>query len=479
MTSFLGVPIMFDDDLLGALYLTKPPGQGAFTDEDELFMGVLARQTGAALAGARVLRDRERELAERQRAEMLVRLLQEVAVAANQATTVEEALRASIDEVCSSTHWPVGHVYLPDGDGELMSTTVWHMDDAERFAEFRRITEATPLREGIGLPGRVLATKAPAWIPDVSQDDNFPRAKAAENIGVKGAFAFPVLLDGEVVAVLEFFSPRIEQPDDAMLEVTAILGAQVGRVAERQRAAEQLEQANDELRRADAMKSDFVSMASHELRTPLTSILGFASTLRTYWDSTPEDEKLQSVDVIDRQARRLSRLVNDLLAISRIEAGKVDVHTTTVDTVEVANATVANLGAPAAELEVKPDRSAGSLDVLADPDHVEQILVNYLGNALKYGEAPICVDVSTSADGAFVEVRVCDAGSGVPERFRDQLFEKFSQASTGAARSATGTGLGLSIARGLAEANGGETWYEPRPNGGAIFGVRLPRAGSR
>jgi signal transduction histidine kinase len=476
MTAFLGVPIMFDDHLLGALYLTKPPGHGDFTDEDELFMGVLARQTGAALASARVLLEREQELGERRRAEMLVRLLQEVSMAANQATTVEEALRASIDEVCSSTHWPVGHVYLPDDDGNLASTTIWHIDDPERFKNFRRITEATPLRAGIGLPGRVLAAKRPAWISDVTDDDNFPRAKAAEDIGVRGAFAFPVLLGGEVVAVLEFFSTRPEPPDDAMLEVTAILGAQVGRVAERQRASEQLEEANAELRRTDAMKSDFVSMASHELRTPLTAILGFASTLRAYWDSTPEDEKLQSVDVIDRQARRLSRLVNDLLAMSRIEAGKVEVRATRLDIVEVVRTAVASMGKPAADLEVRADTSGGPLAVEADPDHVEQILLNYLSNALKYGEPPVCIEVGPSDDGAFVVVCVRDEGPGVPEKFRSRLFEKFSQASTGAARSATGTGLGLSIARGLAQANGGDTWYEPNQPAGAAFCLRLREA---
>ena len=469
MTAFLGMPIVFDDRLLGAIYLTKPPGQPPFSAEDELFVGALARQTGAALEAVALLEERETEIAERRRAEMLVRLLQVVAVAANQAGTVEEALQSCIDEVCSATGWPVGHAYLPGDDGALVPTLFWHIDDPERFATFKRITEGMPLELGVGLPGRVAATGRPEWITDVTQDSNFPRA-AGVDIAVRAAFAFPVVVDGRVVAVLEFFRSEPEAPDSAMLEVVDILAQQVGRVANRQEAKAALEEANAELRLADQLKSDFVSMASHELRTPLTSILGFSSTLRDYWDSTPDEDKLEYLDVIDRQARRLSRLVNDLLAMSRIESGKLDVRPARVDIGEVARAAIAGLGAPAEHVGVVgPDH----LDVAVDPDHAEQIVLNFVGNALKYGAPPIKVDLVDAGD--LVEVRVCDEGEGIPDDFAPHLFEKFAQASTGSTRGASGTGLGLSIVQGLARANGGEAWFEPNQPKGSVFGVRLPK----
>jgi signal transduction histidine kinase len=254
-----------------------------------------------------------------------------------------------------------------------------------------------------------------------------------------------------------------------MLEVVGILAQQVGRVAEREHAKVVLEEANAELRLADQLKSDFVSMASHELRTPLTSILGFSSTLRDYWDSTPDEDKLDYLDVIDRQARRLARLVNDLLAMSRIESGKLDVRRARVDLGEVARTAVMGLGDAAAGVEVTgPDH----LDVVADPDHVEQIVVNFVGNALKYGAPPITVDLVDAGDMA--ELRVCDHGEGIPPEFAPHLFEKFAQASTGSTRGASGTGLGLSIVLGLARANGGTAWFEPNQPTGAVFAVRLP-----
>src|ERR1044072_5916865 len=141
----------------------------------------------------------------------------------------------------------------------------------------------------------------------------------------------------------ELFVSDLGGQAGAALEGVALLHAPDADIGERQRASEALQKANEELRLADQVKSDFVSMASHELRTPLTSILGFSSTLIEYWDSTPAADKLESLSFIDRQARRLSRLVNDLLAMSRIESGKLNVRHAIVDVVEVAQATVAGI----------------------------------------------------------------------------------------------------------------------------------------
>src|SRR2546425_6683736 len=141
------------------------------------------------------------ELAARKRAEealrrqtAFVKLLQEVAVAANEAATIEKAMRFALDQVCAHTGWPVGHVYIwaADSTGELASTTLWHLENLQQFETFRKVTEATRLAPGVGLPGRVLVSKKPAWIIDVAKDPNFPRVKAATDIGVRAAFGFPV-----------------------------------------------------------------------------------------------------------------------------------------------------------------------------------------------------------------------------------------------------------------------------------------------
>ncbi|MEE9165744.1 MAG: histidine kinase, partial [Nitrospinota bacterium] len=167
-----------------------------------------------------------------------VLLLQKVAVSANESLTVEGALQTCIDLVCDHTGWPVGHVYMPakDNPKKLIPTDIWHLSDQKEFKNFQKVTKETSFNLGEGLPGRVLSSGKPAWIIDVTKDSNFPRAKLAENIGVKAGFAFPVLKGSEVVEVLEFFSSDAIEPDQELMEVMANIGTQLGRVVERKQA---------------------------------------------------------------------------------------------------------------------------------------------------------------------------------------------------------------------------------------------------
>lgn len=227
----------------------------------------------------------------------------------------------------------------------------------------------------------------------------------------------------------------------------------------------QLNATNEELQAVNHAMRDFVAVASHDLRGPLTAILGFASTMTEHWDTIPDADKRGFVSIISRQASQLNRMVDDLLTVSRIEAGALDTH---VEAVRLRNATervIEDFSQHASEIRVAlPD----GLAVLADPDHLQRILTNYVSNALKHGAPP--VEVVAQAAGEWVEIRVRDSGEGVPEQFVPRLFGKFARANGG-----EGTGLGLSIVQGLARANGGETWYEPNRPRGSCFAVRLPK----
>jgi predicted signal transduction protein with EAL and GGDEF domain len=175
----------------------------------------------------RALYDKQQELV----------LLETVVLASNESSTVEDALQGAVDAVCASTRWPVGHAYVRDSStGELVPTTTWHIEQADEYAAFRRMTERTAFSEGVGLPGRVQATGQAAWIADVTVEADFVR----KNLGVRGCFAFPIHAHGDLKAVLEFFTPAPVAPDAALLEVMAHIGRQLGRVVERIRAQEQI-----------------------------------------------------------------------------------------------------------------------------------------------------------------------------------------------------------------------------------------------
>ncbi len=236
---------------------------------------------------------------------------------------------------------------------------------------------------------------------------------------------------------------------------------------EKDAALDELAGANSRLEALDRAKSEFVAMASHELRTPLTSIYGFAQTLRKRWHETTAADRYAYVEVIASQSTRLARLVADLLDMSRIESGAASRRAEPFELEPVLERLVASFEGRRIRISCPP-----GVTVVADEHHVEQMLVNYVANAVKYGGEPIRV-VASQPNGS-VEVRVIDAGPGVPRDFVPHLFEKFARGEGLNPEDGDGTGLGLAIVRGLARANEGDAWYEPDAGRGACFAVRLP-----
>lgn len=215
-----------------------------------------------------------RDIADRKQAEAalhkktgFVRLLQEVAVASNEAMVIAEAMQETVDKICLHTGWPVGHVYelAEDATGELVPGTIWHLDDAAKFKSLQRVTMETRFAPGAGLPGRILAGGRPEWITDVTKNPKFIRAKSAPDIGVKAAFGFPVFVGKQVVAVLEFFSEKALEPDEHLLEVMAHIGTQLGRVVERVKARESIQ------KRANLEKL-ISSISTHFMELPVSEL---------------------------------------------------------------------------------------------------------------------------------------------------------------------------------------------------------------
>ncbi|MBI4389257.1 MAG: PAS domain S-box protein [Nitrospinae bacterium] len=205
------------------------------------------------------------------RKSVFVNLLQDVAIAANEARILPEAIQIGLDKVCGATGWPVGHAYLFPGDDTsvLEPSNIWHLDNPVQFETFVRVTEGALMRPGIGLPGRVLESGNPAWIVDVTRDPNFPRAKQAGDIGVKGGFAFPILVGKEVAGVLEFFSSEAEEPDETLLNVMKHVGAQLGRVFERDRSEINQRLARENLEKSIAGQTAKLSRANQSLQSEI------------------------------------------------------------------------------------------------------------------------------------------------------------------------------------------------------------------
>jgi signal transduction histidine kinase len=227
--------------------------------------------------------DLNRSKAELERESAYVQLHKDVAIAANETIGLKDTLKVCLEKVCAHANWPVGHVYLlTDQNSKWLKTAkVWFMENPSRFDTFRKISEATPFGPGMGLPGRVLVSKKPEWIIDVTKDTNFPRAKLAENIGVKAGFAFPLLIGKQVVGVMEFFSAEAAEPNRDLMKVMTEVGIQLGRAVERQWAEEDVQNSNERLRklyqRLEMIREEERTRIAREVHDELAQIL---STLK-------------------------------------------------------------------------------------------------------------------------------------------------------------------------------------------------------
>lgn len=352
---------------------------------------------------------------------------------------------------------------------------------------FHWLMERLQRREVIHLP-RVDDLPAEA----TTEREEFARA------GIRSILIVPMTLQGGLAGFIGFVADRDEKrwnPAEigALQLATGIFASALSRLrahralqlvtAELRRHTLDLEKANRDLREEGDMKSEFVAMTSHELRAPLTTILGFTESLRERGDHLTAEQHDRFLEGIDRQSRRLFRLVDDLMVASRLDTGSLGAVPEDVRMKRVVTEAIETLGSGGTVTVDVPE------DLMAhvDPDHARRIVVNLVRNAQKYGNPPITVSART--DGDQIELAVSDEGPGVSPDFEERLFQKFERADVRQSREQGGTGLGLAIVRGLAEVNGGSVAYSPlRPEvpwrgpdhdgelRGARFAVRLPKA---
>lgn len=232
----------------------------------------LEREREARAQSETIAENGLRELYARQQE---IRLLQSVAVAANEADTVESVLQEAVNQVCTFMSCPLGHAYLVDQFGDsgfdLEPSAIWSCADSSAFGSFRLATSQKKIHAGSDLPGRVLTDGRPTWIPDISSDTNFQRKDAAVECGLRSAFAFPVCIGREVVAVLEFFCDQVRMPDAYALELMAHIGTQLGRVIERRRAQHNFDR---QIERLAALRSiDVAILSSMDLNLTLGIVI--------------------------------------------------------------------------------------------------------------------------------------------------------------------------------------------------------------
>ncbi len=478
--SMIYLPLIAQERVLGVLSIQSFK-KNAYTEQNVSLLENLAAYTTIALDNAnayQVINQREHEV--RERAGELVtinRITQALATQLDKDRLIEFVG----DQVRDVFHAPIAYV-------SLLDRATMTLDFPYAFGE-----DAPSRPFGSGLTSQIIRTGQPLLI---NEDMNRNRAKLGiEQMGRNTAsyLGVPIPSGGQIIGVISVQSTdqegRFTEADQRLLSTIA---SAVGVAIHNAKLFEDARLARAAAEEADAAKSSFLSTVSHELRTPLTSVLGFAKIIRRRLEERlfpliPEDDRkvqqakqqvIENLGVVVSEGERLTKLIDDVLDLAKIEAGKFTWNMTSVtvsDVIERAIAATASLF-EAKKLNliraIEPDIPA----ITGDQDRLIQVVINLISNAIKFTDSG-SVTCAAGLRGGELVVSVTDSGIGIAPGDQPKVFEKFKQVGDTLTDKPKGTGLGLPICREIVEYHGGRIWVDSEPGKGSTFSFTLPVSG--
>jgi PAS domain S-box-containing protein len=366
-----------------------------------------------------------------------------VSLAIAETNAQEDLMPRVLEGLARELRWPLAVHWAPEPGGGMRRAAMWR----------------DPALPASALPDAVVTD--PSALALRACDEGQPTWE-------ESSLALPITCGPDGLGVLEFWDRRANAPDPELADALVSISALIAEVLERRRAEAD----------AERLKNEFFALVSHELRTPLTSIIGYLELILEEEAGEVAPEQRRFLGVIERNARRLLRLVGDLLFVAQFEAGKLSLEHGTVDLEAVTREAVEAARPRAARVDVELEAQTEPLPPIdGDRDRLGQVVDNLISNALKFTPASGRVSVrALERDGRAV-VEVQDTGMGIPEDEQARLFERFYRTASATERSIPGIGLGLSICRAIAEGHGGTIRVASEEGRGTTFTVELPLSG--
>jgi signal transduction histidine kinase len=358
--------------------------------------------------------------------------------------------------------------------------TNYHLVATHGFPSgFKEYIETVPMEPGRGsVTGRVLLERKPVHVIDVQADPEHTMVEARKRAGLRTMLAVPLLREGTPIGVLHLNRTVVRPFTDKQIALVETFADQAAIAIENVRLFDEIQDKSRQLAEASERKSQFLASMSHELRTPLNAIIGLTEMMVSNAARFGTEKALEPLHRVNAAGTHLLSLINEILDLSKIEAGKLELNPEPVDLARLIDEVIGTAGQLAEKnknrLIVEAQENVGALT--ADPMRFKQILFNLLSNACKFTkEGEVALRVRKVVDGRdWVDLAVADTGIGMTAEQQVKLFQDFTQADSLTARRYGGTGLGLAITRKLARMMGGDVTVTSEPGKGSVFTVRLP-----
>ena len=471
--SIAAVPMLRDGEAFGTILVTRREA-GRFSDGEVELLKTFADQAVIAIENVRLFRELEARTAALARSVEQLTALGEVGRAVSSTLDLGTVLTTIVSRAVQLSRLDGGAVFEYDeGAGEFVQRVATESGGA--LAEARRRTR---VRKGEGAIGRTAATLEPVQVPDITVPGAY-ESRLRENLiesGIRAVLAVPMVREGRLIGCLGVTRNRPGEFPPETIDLLRTFATQSALAIQNARLFQEIADKSRQLEAASRHKSEFLANMSHELRTPLNAVIGFSEVLLQRMFGELNDKQDEYLKDIYASGQHLLSLINDILDLSKIEAGRMELapapfHLPTAleNAVTLVKERAARHGI-GLELDIDPRLG----EVVGDERKVKQVLLNLLSNAVKFTPEGGRISLKACRRDGAVEIAVTDTGIGIAPEDQAAIFEEFRQVGSDDTRKQEGTGLGLTLAKKFVELHGGRIWVESELGRGSTFTFSLP-----